>query len=53
MPLIIKELIAHVETPQGEQQPMATVSGDNDDQSQAVLEQLEISLEREQRLNYD
>jgi hypothetical protein len=53
MPLIIKELIAHVETPQGEPQPINTPTGDQEESNQQLLEQLEISREREQRLHYD
>ena len=53
MPLIIKELIAHIEHPQAEQRPLQAATGDQEESNQDLMEQLEINSERDERLSYD
>lgn len=52
MPLIIKELITHVETPQDQQEQPVVATGAKETE-QKVMEQLVVNHERQQRLNYD
>lgn len=52
MPLIINELVTHVETPADPATQPATATG-LDEAEQKVMEALALSMEREERLKID
>ena len=49
MPLIINELLTHIESPADHATQPATATG-SDDAEQQVMEALALSMEREERL---